>query len=86
MLTPREQKYWEKIKDRPKLAMLIERLGLEPVESEAFKKNKKIEERVQLLIDQIPLEPRAKRRVIQERRNPFENPDLSYLKPGEVPF
>lgn len=85
MLTPRQQIYWDKFQTKPVGKELVDRLGLEVIESEEFKRNKKIEERVDLIIDQISMAPKEKRRVMKPR-GPFDQVDLSWVKPGECPF
>lgn len=85
MLTPRQQKYWDEFQTRPLGKELVERLGLEVIESEEFKRNKKINERAQMIIDQIELAPKMPRRIIKARL-PWDPVDLSWVKPGNCPF
>ena len=85
MMTPKEKVYWEKLQENPAVQLMVERLGLEPAESERFKMNKKIEERVEVIIDQIQMAPVEKRRILRLRK-PWEKADLSWVRPGECPF
>jgi hypothetical protein len=71
-----------------RLALLIERLDLEPVKSEEVLRAEKIEERVEAWIAQIIASPSVPRGIRKDprTRKMWEEPDLSYLKPGECPF
>ena len=91
LLTPRQQEWWERRKNEPGLALLIDRLGLELVKQPEVERGEAIQARVNGWIEQLALSPKMPRvveheRVIPERKSPFENPDLSWLKPGECPF
>lgn len=85
MFTPRQQTYWEKLQRQPAMQMAIERLGLEPVETSEYRRNVEITKRVDVLLDQIEQAPKSKRYVIKARL-PWDPVDLSWVKPGEVPF
>lgn len=91
LLTPKQQEWWEKAQNDPKMAFAIERLGLEVVKQPAVERGEAIQGRVNSWIEQIALSPQEPRRVvveqyIPERLRPFVDPDLSHLKPGECPF
>lgn len=85
MMTPRQRSYFEKVKERAAIALLIERFDAVPIATEQFKRNEKIRERVDALIDQIEMAPKKPRYVFKEKK-PWDAVDLSWVKPGEVPF
>jgi len=85
MLTPKEQGFLDRFSVTEMGSMLISRLELNIVESQGFKRNVEIGKRIDSLHDQIRVSPREVRKVEVERK-PWEEPDLSGIKPGECPF
>ena len=85
MLTPKQQDFWNRLSERPVMKSMIERLGLEPVESPEYKRNVEIAKRAEMIIQQMDLMPKTPRKVIKLRK-PWEEPDLSWIPKGEAPF
>lgn len=85
MMTPGQKRYWDKAQGRPEFRLMVDRLGLEVVETAEYKRNMAIEARVEGMIDQISMAPKEKRRVTRERK-PWDEPDLSMYKDGSCPF
>jgi hypothetical protein len=85
MITPKEQGFLEEFLNRPAGLRLIEVLGLEVVESSAYRRNCEIARRVESLHDQIKMSPASPRKVEWDRK-PWDAPDLSRYKDGDCPF
>lgn len=84
MQTPRQRVF---LTD-PRLKEIMERLDAVPVPSAEWKMNQKISERVGSWVDQMEMAPKSSRRVQKDLsdRKPWDEVDLSHLKPGQCPF
>lgn len=90
MMTPKQRIFFE---SNPSpgtrwLRELVERLDAVPVESQEFKMNGKIAERVGSWVDQMgmaPVRPRVVRKDPGDRK-PWDEVDLSHIPKGTVPF
>lgn len=73
MLTPKEQLFLDKISKNENVKLLIDRLGLEPVVSEDFRKSTMVSARVDELINQFKkaIDLPAKTRTVFESNSPF---------------
>lgn len=85
MMTPRQQKF---LSEDPRLKEIMERLDCVPVETQEFKMNGKIADRVEGWVSQMELAPRTSRRVLKDEseRKPWDSVDLSGIAPGTAPF
>lgn len=88
-MTPKQRNFYESsLSGSGLLGELIARLDAIPVESQEFKMNGKIADRVEGWVSQMDLAPKSCRRVLRDPgdRKPWDKVDLSHLKPGQCPF
>lgn len=85
MLTPKEQLFLDKISKNENVKLLIDRLGLEPVVSEDFRKSTMVSARVDDLIESFQNRQKlpAKPRTVFKLNDPF-GLDGPFTKPEVI--